>query len=53
MGNRNMFIMAAVLGGVCNATMFVMIKWGKKLRESSANVYWRYVDEARAKGLGH
>lgn len=53
MGSRNMFIMSAVLAGACNATMFVFIKWGRKMREASAGAYWRYVDEARAKGLGH
>ncbi|PQE24694.1 MFS transporter protein [Rutstroemia sp. NJR-2017a WRK4] len=44
--------MAAILGLLCNVTMFVMIKWGKELRKRSAETYWRWVDEARAKGLG-
>ncbi|KAK2627796.1 hypothetical protein QTJ16_002442 [Diplocarpon rosae] len=53
MGQRNTFISVAVLAGVCNATMFPMIYWGKRLRIRSADTYWKWVDSARAKGFGH
>ncbi|KAL2070310.1 hypothetical protein VTL71DRAFT_13336 [Oculimacula yallundae] len=53
MGQRDTFITVAVIAGVCNATMFPMIIWGKKLRIRSADQYWRWVDQARAKGLSH
>lgn len=52
-GQRNTFITVAVLALVCNGTMFVMIYYGKRLRESSASRYWKMVDAARAKGLSH
>lgn len=52
-GRRNTFITVAMLALVCNATMFGMIRYGRQLREHSAARYWRYVKEARAKGLGH
>lgn len=52
-GQRNTFITVAAIALVCNGTMFIMIRFGKRLRESSAEVYWRYVDQARAKGLSH
>ncbi|KAH8787648.1 major facilitator superfamily transporter [Hyaloscypha finlandica] len=52
-GQRNTFITVAAIALVCNGTMFIMIRFGKRLRESSAEAYWRYVDQARAKGLSH
>ncbi|KAH8667409.1 major facilitator superfamily transporter [Tricladium varicosporioides] len=52
-GRRNTFITVAALALVCNGTMFVMIKYGRKIRESSAPLYWKWVDQARAKGLSH
>jgi MFS family permease len=52
-GQRNTFITVAAIALACNGTMFIMIRFGKRLRESSAEVYWRYVDQARAKGLSH
>lgn len=53
LGTRNMFVMSAVLAAACNASMFVFICWGRRMREASAAVYWRYVEDARAKGMGH
>ncbi|KAI5249791.1 major facilitator superfamily transporter [Aureobasidium subglaciale] len=53
MGTRNTFIMAAVIAFVLNGTMFLMIPYGRRLREHSARRYWTYVEQARAKGLGH
>jgi hypothetical protein len=52
-GQRNTFITVAVIALVCNGTMFVMIYYGKRLREHSAGRYWKWVEEARAKGLSH
>ena len=52
-GQRNTFITVAVLALLCNGTMFVFIKYGKKLRQGSADRYWGYVEKARAKGLKH
>jgi len=52
-GQRNTFITVAVITLVCNGTMFVMIYYGKRLREHSASRYWKWVEEARAKGLSH
>lgn len=52
-GQRNTFITVAVLALVCNSTMFGMLKYGRRLRENSAARYWKYVEGARAKGLGH
>jgi hypothetical protein len=37
-GQRNTFIMVAVLALVCNGTMFVAIWWVKKLRQRSAEI---------------
>ncbi|THV74253.1 major facilitator superfamily transporter [Aureobasidium pullulans] len=53
MGTRNTFITAAVIAFVLNGTMFLIIPYGRRLREHSARRYWTYVEKARAKGLGH
>ncbi|KAK6002560.1 hypothetical protein QM012_001310 [Aureobasidium pullulans] len=53
MGTRNTFITAAMIAFVLNSTMFVVIRFGRRLREHSARRYWTYVEKARAKGLGH
>ncbi|RDW69776.1 hypothetical protein BP6252_08796 [Coleophoma cylindrospora] len=52
-GRRDTFITVAAIALVCNGTMFIFIKYGKKMRERSAPLYWKYVEQARAKGLGH
>ncbi|RDW56343.1 MFS transporter-16 [Coleophoma crateriformis] len=52
-GQRNTFITVAVLALVCNSSMLVMIKYGKRIRQSSASVYWDYVKTARENGLSH
>ncbi|VUC36534.1 unnamed protein product [Clonostachys rosea] len=49
-GFRDTFITAAAIGFVFNASMFVMIRYGKKLREMSAARYWKTVEES---GGGH
>ncbi|KAI4723046.1 major facilitator superfamily transporter [Aureobasidium sp. EXF-10727] len=53
MGTQNTFITAAVIAFVLNSTMFLVIPFGRRLREHSARRYWTYVEKARAKGLGH
>lgn len=52
-GQRDTFITVAAIALVCNGTMFIMIKYGKRLRQISASRYWSYVEQARAKGLSH
>jgi hypothetical protein len=53
MGTQNTFVTAAVIAFVLNSTMFLVIPYGRWLRENSARRYWTYVEDARAKGLGH
>ncbi|KAM3421147.1 hypothetical protein BST61_g1560 [Cercospora zeina] len=53
LGYRNTFIMVAVIGFVWNASLFVMVRVGPKLRERSKERYWADVDRARAMGLSH
>ncbi|KAG9649676.1 major facilitator superfamily transporter, partial [Aureobasidium melanogenum] len=53
MGTQNTFITAAMIAFVLNSTMFLVIRFGRRLREHSARRYWTYVEKARAKGLGH
>lgn len=53
MGQRDTFILVAALALACNASMFLMIRYGKRLRRASASTYWTWVEQARAKGLSH
>lgn len=53
MGTQYTFITAAIIAFVLNSTMFIVIRFGRRLREHSARRYWTYVERARAKGLGH
>ncbi|KAG9688269.1 major facilitator superfamily transporter, partial [Aureobasidium melanogenum] len=53
MGTRDTFITAAMIALVLNSSMFIVIPLGRRLREHSARRYWTYVEQARAKGLGH
>lgn len=53
MGYRNTYITVAVIGFVWNASLFGMVRWGRKMREATANRYWRDVQKAREKGLSH
>lgn len=52
-GTRDCFITVAVLALVVNGTMFVFIRYGKRMRGASAERYWKLVENARAHGLGH
>ncbi|KUI63316.1 hypothetical protein VM1G_11063 [Cytospora mali] len=53
MGYRNTYITVAVLGFVWNSSLFGMVRWGRKMREATAERYWRDVQKAREKGLNH
>lgn len=43
MGYQNWFISAAMVGFVCSLTLLIMIKFGKRLRENTAQIYWKLV----------
>jgi hypothetical protein len=47
------YCILAGIGFLWNASLFVMTRYGRKIRESTAIRYWRDVDRARAQGLGH
>lgn len=53
MGYRNTYVIVAVIGFVWNASIFVWIAYGRKMREKSARRYWRHVAVAHSKGLSH
>lgn len=52
-GRRDCFITVAMISLVCNGSMFVFIFYGRQIRANSAARYWKYVAQARAKGMGH
>ncbi|CAH0044828.1 unnamed protein product [Clonostachys solani] len=47
------YCVVAGISLVWNASIFVMTRFGRSMREKTAAKYWREVDRARAKGLGH
>lgn len=53
MGYRNTYIIVAAIGFVWNASIFIMIRYGRQMREKSAVRYWKDVAKAHAKGLSH
>ncbi|KAE9574607.1 putative MFS-type transporter [Colletotrichum fructicola] len=53
MGYRDTFITVGAIGLVWNASIFVMTRYGRKMREKSAERYWKDVAKAHAKGLSH
>ncbi|KZL84305.1 major facilitator superfamily transporter [Colletotrichum incanum] len=53
MGYRDTYIIVAVTGFVWNASIFIVTKYGRQVRERSAERYWRHVAKAHAKGLSH
>lgn len=56
LNNDGYLVVYCCMGGiglVWNSTLFIMTKWGRSLRERTAEKYWRDVDRARAKGLSH
>lgn len=52
-GYLRVYCIVAGIGFVWNASLFVMTRYGRALRIMTAKRYWRDVDRARAKGLGH
>ncbi|KXH55448.1 major facilitator superfamily transporter [Colletotrichum salicis] len=53
MGYRDTYIIVGAIGFVWNASIFIMTKYGRTIREKSADRYWRHVAKAHAKGLSH
>lgn len=53
MGLQGAFLVAAFAGMVQYATVLIMIKYGKKLREHSKPRYDRYLKEMTEEGLAH
>ncbi|CVK91413.1 related to transporter protein HOL1 [Fusarium mangiferae] len=47
------YLTVAGIGLVWNASLFIMTRYGKAMREWTAQRYWRDVERARAKGMGH
>ncbi|KAL1297653.1 hypothetical protein AAFC00_006208 [Neodothiora populina] len=52
-GMQNCFITVAMIALAVNGTMFIFLYLGRRIRGASAARYWRYVESARAKGMGH
>ncbi|KAF9869713.1 hypothetical protein CkaCkLH20_12756 [Colletotrichum karsti] len=53
LGYQNAFILGAFLGLSHNLTIFPVIRWGRSLRQKSANRYWRKVEKHEMAGLTH
>lgn len=53
MGYRDTYVIVAAIGFVWNASIFGMAKYGRKMRENSAERYWKHVAKAYEKGLSH
>ncbi|KAK8017149.1 hypothetical protein PG991_008225 [Apiospora marii] len=52
-GYLRVYCIVGGIGLVWNASLFVMTRFGRRLREATAGRYYRDVDYARAKGLSH
>lgn len=52
MGVQNCFISAAFVGLAFSSAFFIMIVWGKRIRERSRVKYWKIVAENKAKCEG-
>lgn len=52
-GLKACFISAAFIAMFCFSTFFIMVIWGKRWRNSTKYVYWRYVQEAIDNGMAH
>lgn len=50
-GYLNTYVTVAVIGFVWNASLFGVVRWGRRMREATAQRYWRDVKRAREKGL--
>jgi hypothetical protein len=47
------YCILAGIGFLWNVSLFVMTRYGRRIREMTAARYWRDVEKARAQGLGH
>ncbi|QNP97261.1 YALIA101S01e15324g1_1 [Yarrowia lipolytica] len=52
-GLKKCFGEAAGVSFGCCVTMFIFIKWGKQMRNSSKKIYWRFVQESIDNGVSH
>ncbi|KAH8655410.1 major facilitator superfamily transporter [Xylariales sp. PMI_506] len=52
-GYLRVYCIVAGIGLAWNASILVMTRYGRSLRETTADRYYRDVNRARAKGLGH
>lgn len=52
-GYLRVYCIVAGIGFVWNASLFLMTRYGRGLRQMTAERYYRDVDQARAKGLSH
>ena len=52
-GYLQVYCISAGIGLVWNASFFIMVKYGKAMREWTAERYWRDVAYAKSKGMGH
>lgn len=53
LGYQNAFILAAFAGFAHNLTVFPLIKWGKGLRQRSAEKYWKTVKDGVDLDVNH
>ncbi|KAI8692500.1 hypothetical protein NCS56_00006900 [Fusarium sp. Ph1] len=53
LGYQNAFILGAFAGLAHNLTIFPVMKWGRALRERSAEKYWKTVKEGSDLDLNH
>lgn len=53
LGYQNCFVSAAFVGMACVSAFFLMIFFGKSLRERSRESYWKLVQENSERGLRH
>jgi hypothetical protein len=52
-GYLRVYCIMGGIGLVWNASLFIMTRYGRTIRERSAARYWRDVDYAKSKGLSH
>lgn len=53
LGLKKCFISAAFIALACNLSVFIMIIWGKRFRDTTKAAYWGYVKIAVDKGMSH
>ncbi|KAG9235562.1 major facilitator superfamily domain-containing protein [Amylocarpus encephaloides] len=53
LGYQNCFISAAMIALASSLVFLIFVKWGKGMRISSKDRYWRMVKESEAMGVSH